>query len=156
MAADPNTLGDCCTSGTLHEGTAAGSVQNIYGLSTYVTGEKSDKVIFMLSDVFGYELINTRLLADDYAKAGFYVLLPDLFSGDSLPAEVEHQMMPPESMPPRGFFTAAKEYAQAAGAYAPWMYRHREGVSRPIIDSFLKGLREDLPNAKVGGVGFCW
>lgn len=156
MAANPNTLGDCCTTGTLHEGTPSGNVSTVYGLSTYVAGKKSDKVVLMITDVFGYDLVNTRLLADEYAQAGFYVLLPDFFQGDSLPAEVEHQLIPPESAAPRGFFKAVSETASAAGKFAPWLYRHREAVSRPIIDGFLKDLRSDLPNAKVGGVGFCW
>lgn len=156
MAADLNTLGDCCTTGTLHEGSTQGSVSTVYGLSTYVAGKKGDKVVVMLTDVFGYDLVNTRLLADEYAAAGFYVLLPDFFQGDALPAEVEHQMIPPESAAPRGFFKAVSETASAAGKFAPWLYRHRAAVSRPLIDGYLRDLRSDIADAKIGGVGFCW
>lgn len=110
----------------------------------------------MITDVFGWSLKNTRLLADEYAKGGFYVLLPDFFNGDSLPSDLEHKMAPPPGSAKRSFFKAASDYASAIGQGAPWLYRHRDAVSRPIINKFLTALRADLPSAKIGGVGFCW
>ncbi|KAJ8607234.1 hypothetical protein MRB53_040420 [Persea americana] len=110
----------------------------------------------MITDVFGYELKNTRLLADEYAKAGFYVVMPDFFQGDSLPADLEAKMAPLPGTPKRSFFKAASDIASAVAAGAPWLYRHRDAVSRPIIDSFMTQLQAAHPNAKIGGVGFCW
>ncbi|CCG80722.1 Dienelactone hydrolase family protein [Taphrina deformans PYCC 5710] len=156
MAANNSTLGDCCTTGTLHKGTTTGKVETVAGLPTYVVGEKSDKVVVMVSDVFGWELTNTRLLADDYAKHGFYVLLPDFFFGDSLDAKVERMLSPPESAPPRGFFQAISQTFTAASKGGPWLFNHRDAVSKPIIDKFFTALRQDLPTAKIGAVGFCW
>lgn len=148
------TLGDCCTTGTIHEGVPRGSVELVAGLPTYVVGSKGDRVVVMITDVFGYDLTNTRLLADEYAGAGYYVLCPDFFSGDALPSEVEHQMIPPESAPKRGFFKAVTETASAIAQFGPWVYRHREAVSKPIIDTFFARLKLDLPStAKIGAVG---
>lgn len=156
MTDHKQTLGECCTTGTFHEGTPTGKTETIAGLPTYVAGEKSDKVVVMITDVFGWELQNTRLLADAYALAGFHVLLPDFLFGDALPAELEHQMMPPESAPRRGFFQAIRETAHGVSLGAPFLYRHREAVSRPIIDGYFSKLRSELPTAKIGAVGFCW
>lgn len=110
----------------------------------------------MITDVFGWDLINTRLLADEYAKAGFYVLLPDFFEGDSLPSELEHKMMPPESAAPRGFFQVVKDYSTGISKGGAWMYRHRAAVSRPVIDRFFTTLRAENAKAKIGAAGFCW
>lgn len=110
----------------------------------------------MIPDVFGWELVNTRLLADEYAKAGFYVLLPDFFNGDSIPADIEPKLAPSPDAPKRTWFKAVTDTATAVGAFAPWLFRHRETVSRPIIDAFLTTLKSDMPNAKIGAVGFCW
>lgn len=46
-------------------------------------GDKS-KAILLLTDVFGLGLVNNKLLADDWARAGFYTYVPDLFDGDYL------------------------------------------------------------------------
>ena len=45
--------------------------------------------------VFGWELRNTRLLADNYAKAGFYYYIPDVHEGDSLPFSFLQNVEPP-------------------------------------------------------------
>jgi dienelactone hydrolase len=34
--------------------------------------------------------------------------------------------------------------------------KHREGVSKPLISSFIKAIREIPGTGKVGAVGFCW
>lgn len=43
-------------------------------------GSKAKTVIF-ITDIFGYELVNVRLVADEYAAQGFHVVVPDLFEG---------------------------------------------------------------------------
>lgn len=150
---DDQKLSDCCTTGTLHEGTTTGKVETLAGLPCYVSGSKSDRVVVMISDVFGWELINTRLVADQYAAKGFYVLLPDFFNGDSLPADLEHKMMPPESAPKRTIWQAVSQTFSAVGQGGPWMFNHRQAVSWPIITNFFSALRTDMPTAKIGAVG---
>ncbi|KAI0630599.1 alpha/beta-hydrolase [Trametes polyzona] len=80
-----------CVSGVRHEGTPEGTTTQIAGIETYVatpSGEyPKDKAILFLTDVFGLKLENNRLLADDYARNGFKVYVPDLFNGDALPAD---------------------------------------------------------------------
>jgi len=41
-------------------------------------GDKS-KAVLLLTDVFGLGLVNNKLLADDWARAGYYTYVPDLF-----------------------------------------------------------------------------
>ncbi|KAF8271806.1 alpha/beta-hydrolase [Lactarius quietus] len=74
-----------CTSGVRHEGTPEGTWEVINGIKTYVATPKTDypkdKVILYLTDVFGLELNNNRLVIDDFARNGFKVYAPDLFDG---------------------------------------------------------------------------
>ena len=50
------------------------------------TGEyDKEKAILFITDVFGTELINARLLADDFARNGYQTYAPDLFEGDPAP-----------------------------------------------------------------------
>ncbi|KAH9174738.1 chlorocatechol-degradation protein [Lactarius sanguifluus] len=77
-----------CTSGVRHEGTPEGTYEEINGIKTYVATPKTDypkdKAILYLTDVFGLELNNNRLVIDDFARNGFKVYAPDLFEGDAV------------------------------------------------------------------------
>ena len=75
-------------SGQLHNhASPTGSETTIGDLKTYVAENESkdkSKTLVFLTDIFGYELSNTRLLADLYAKEGFHVLVPDILEGDPI------------------------------------------------------------------------
>jgi len=149
-----------CVSGHLHEGTPNGSVETINGVSTYVSkpadGSKK-QVILYLVDVFGYHLNNSRLLADEYASQGFYVYMPDILEGDALPMEVLQKIAPTEAEPPRdGIIDRAADKASAMASLGPWLTKHRDAVSNPIIEGFLNHIKADPHIGKIGAVGFCW
>ncbi|KAM4116150.1 hypothetical protein ACJW30_02G028900 [Castanea mollissima] len=74
----------CCSNPpTLNPNAGAGHVEQLGGLSTYVSGSPNSKLaILLISDVYGYEAPNLRKLADKAAAAGFYVVVPDFFNGD--------------------------------------------------------------------------
>ena len=72
-----------------------GQFQDRHGLRTYVVGppseseENSEKIntIILLTNVFGPDYIHNQLVADEWAKEGFKVVVPDLLEGDPLPSE---------------------------------------------------------------------
>lgn len=74
-----------CVSGTLHGGTPTGKVITIHGLPAYVVDPPSGKpkgIIVIIPDAFGWELPNTRVLADSYAQKGnFKVYVPEFMDG---------------------------------------------------------------------------
>ena len=75
-----------CASGHLHEGTPVGHEETLYGLPAYITGpsgsEPSKGIVVIIPDAFGWNLNNSRILADAYAKrAGVTVYLPDFMNG---------------------------------------------------------------------------
>jgi dienelactone hydrolase len=78
-----------CLSGTISENTPTGTITTIHNLPTYVAapedGVKPKGLVVIITDVFGYGLVNNQALADQYAKkGGFLVYLPD-FMGGKLP-----------------------------------------------------------------------
>ncbi|XP_019197707.1 PREDICTED: endo-1,3;1,4-beta-D-glucanase-like [Ipomoea nil] len=117
---------------TLSSTTGSGSLQEIAGIKTYVSGSQDSKLaILMISDAFGYEAPNLRKLADKVAGAGFLVVVPDLFYGDPF----DHQ-----------------KYATAVQS---WLAAHPP--SRGCDDA--RTLVETLKNmgvSSVGATGFCW
>ena len=75
-----------CFSGTLHERTPAGREETIHGLPTYVTeppnGVAPKGIVVIIPDFFGWTFVNSRVLADTYAKrGGWTVYLPDFMDG---------------------------------------------------------------------------
>lgn len=71
-----------CVTGFIHNGTPKGTEVKVGGINAYTVGlEDSKRVIVFGTDIFGWRLVNARLLADEYASKGFRVVIPDLFSG---------------------------------------------------------------------------
>ncbi|KAL8997927.1 MAG: hypothetical protein Q9169_002920 [Polycauliona sp. 2 TL-2023] len=153
-------MSSCCLSGSLHEGKPTGRVDNIGGLDTYIAepkdGSKTKSVIF-ISDIFGWEFPNTRLLADQYALAGFYTYLPDFHEGDSLPVSFLQNVEPPLKKQEQLSVTEkATNAAAVPTTLGPWLVKHREAVSKPLIDGFVNTVRMIPGTDKIGAVGFCW
>ncbi|KAL8918620.1 MAG: hypothetical protein Q9172_005336 [Xanthocarpia lactea] len=153
-------MSSCCLSGALHEGKPTGRVDKIGGLDTYIAepkgGSKTKSIVF-ISDIFGWEFPNTRLLADEYALAGFYTYVPDFHQGDSLPISFLQNIEPP--LKKRELLSVTEKATNAAAVpitLGPWLVRHREAVSRPLIDGFINTIRMTPGTDKIGAVGFCW
>lgn len=160
-----------CFAGTLHAGkTPTGSVEQIHGLPTYIARPGPDvepkALIVIISDGFGWELVNTRALADSYAKRGQYlVYLPDFMQGygpdQNLLVDADKLTAPSQT-----WFTTLvmKPYwlLKLASSLLPWAFWTRRAVTKPIITKFFQHLRSNPPpfstpnRLKIGVVGFCW
>ncbi|KAI0313050.1 Alpha/Beta hydrolase protein [Amylostereum chailletii] len=131
---------DRCFEGVRHEGTPTGSVESINGIATYVAsppeGITTTKAILFLTDVFGLALQNNLLLADDFARNGFKVYMPDLFDGDPVPVNAFEPGGPPFD---RERFHAAHSF--------------------PITTERVRAVLEALPAqgiTRVGATGYCY
>lgn len=171
-------MGECCLSGKIHSGKPTGREEQHGGIDTYVaepSGGSKAKSIIILSDsqcsdasartynllisppVFGWKLPNTRLLADEYARRGFYVFLPDLHEGDSVAEEILEDVEPRLSI--REKQSAVDKTAATAKVgvtLGPWLVKHREAVAKPVIDGFINTIKMTPGVNKIGALGFCW
>ncbi|KAK5201658.1 hypothetical protein LTR16_001915 [Cryomyces antarcticus] len=64
----------------------SGRISKVHGLDCYIaespSGSAPKGVVVILPDAFGWTLLNSRILADEYAKkGGFLVLLPEFMDG---------------------------------------------------------------------------
>ena len=55
-----------------------------------------------------------------------------------------------------GLTDKAKNTAIVSATLGTWLPKHREGVTKPLIDGFVNTLRTTPGTDKVGAVGFCW
>ncbi|KAI5795729.1 Alpha/Beta hydrolase protein [Geopyxis carbonaria] len=125
--------GKCCGTGTLHTGTPRGRMQTFGGVETYITGHSSTKVLLYLTDILGHVLPNNQLLADDFAAAGYKVIMPDLFSGDAWPLN-----------PPEGADLNA------------WLAGHGLEQTEPIITAVMADIESKLKPKSLAAAGYCF
>lgn len=55
-----------------------------------------------------------------------------------------------------GVVDKAKNAAIVPATLGPWLVKHREGVSEPLISGFINTVRQIPGTNKVGAIGFCW
>ncbi|KAL5541698.1 hypothetical protein UlMin_009408 [Ulmus minor] len=123
----------CCSHPpTLNPTSGAGHVQKLGGLNAYVSGSSDSKhAILLISDVYGYEAPNLRLIADKAAVAGFFAVVPDFFHGDPYVAGNASRLIP----------AWLKDHAPEMGF---------EDAEKVVGDLKLKGF------SQIGAAGFCW
>jgi len=150
-------LCDKCVSGHIHQGTPKGKEETIADLPTYVASPSdgsSNKTVIFVTDIFGYKLNNVRLLADEYAEQGFKVLIPDLFDGDYVDDSLLKAIAPQQSDAEPSLVQKGVDGAKVAASLGPWVAKHREAVTKPILIKFVEAVKAQ--GGKVGTVGFCW
>jgi dienelactone hydrolase len=128
-----------CVKGVTHEGTPKGKVEKIGGIDSYVAtpaGEyPQNKAILFLPDVFGLELSNNQLLADDFAANGFRTIIPDYLNGDAIP---------PDALSPGQSFDISK-----------WFPNHTAEKTRPTIDKVVEALKSEGVT-ELAATGYCF
>jgi len=114
-----------CISGVTHEGTPQGKWEEIGGVKSYVATPTIDyqkeKIVLFLPDVFGAQLSNAQLLADDFARNGLRTVIPDYLGGDPIPKD---------ALSPGATFDLMG-----------WLGKHGQSVTRPHIDKVVAALK---------------
>ncbi len=126
-----------------------GHTSSVAGVPTYIANpspssnssplNRSSAVIVILTDLFGYKLPNVQLLADEYARAGFKTLVPDILNDDGMAFDALNSV------------TSTPQLFEIVG---PWLKNHGDETVTPSIDAVLKSLKAE--GKKVGLVGFCF
>jgi dienelactone hydrolase len=85
-----------CFSGAIHSGTPTGKEVTLHGLPTYVAeppGGTPKSIIVIVPDAFGWDFINSRIIADRMAKrCSARVYLPDFMGGTAVDPTVMEYM----------------------------------------------------------------
>ncbi|KAL2133710.1 hypothetical protein VTI74DRAFT_1886 [Chaetomium olivicolor] len=73
-----------------HTGEPVGKEEMYNGVNLYISKPDCKKPrvgVLYLTDVFGIQLVQNKLLADSFARAGFLVVAPDMFNGTPAPMD---------------------------------------------------------------------
>eukprot|EP00877_Chromochloris_zofingiensis_P001146 jgi/Chrzof1/11031/Cz05g21030.t1 len=110
--------------GTIRNSSGSGQETQLGGLSAYIatpqnyTPNATMPAVLIFTDIYGWQLNNTRLYADNLATQGFLVIVPDFFKNDSIPVGTSLTM----------------EYFQE------WLAKHS---GQPIVDAYT-GVVQDI------------
>ncbi|EJD49423.1 alpha/beta-hydrolase [Auricularia subglabra TFB-10046 SS5] len=128
-----------CVVAVTHEGTPTGKIEKIGGVDTYVALPEGDypkdKALLFLTDVFGYKFPNNQLLADDFARNGFQVYMPDYLNDDPI---TDTMFGNPE-------WNIGRD----------WFPRHTKEFTRPVLDKVIAALKEKGVTS-FGAAGYCF
>ncbi|KAK4889248.1 hypothetical protein LTR27_011925 [Elasticomyces elasticus] len=133
----------CCVKGFEWDGTPEGKAIPFPTASNqaYVTGSNTEAAVMLITDVFGWDFINNRLLADHFAReANVTVYMPDFFDSESISKETLKKD-----------FT---EWAKDGLDIMAFVGRHSREIREPEIFDCAKKLRAEYK--KVGAVGYCY
>ncbi|KAK2886411.1 carboxymethylenebutenolidase homolog [Channa argus] len=93
----------------------------------------SDKAIIVIQDIYGWQLPNTRYMADMLATNGYIAVCPDFYVGK-------------EPWSPSNDWSKFQE----------WLEDKKPTNINKEVDAVLKYLKEQCGVKHTGSVGFCW
>lgn len=155
-----------CFKGTIHTyASPSGTTTTLHGLNTYITSQESTtnsskSTIIFLTDAFGFNLVNSKLLADRYShETGLRILMPDIIPGGGVPvstfALMEIVTSPVAWWDLAGHFRRVVGLAKMLWDVIPFATRTRNVF--PSILDWVRSVKSDLPmGGKLGLAGFCW
>ncbi|KAF7319144.1 DLH domain-containing protein [Mycena chlorophos] len=143
MSVPPGHCEDCFKAVRL-EGTPEGKMETIGGIECYIgipaenCARSADKAVLFLTDNTTLTLL--ELLVDDFARNGFYTVLPDMFEGDPIPADamdpVTHRLNPS--------FDRER-----------WFAAHAPALALPIVEKVVAALKE-RGITRIAATGYCY
>ncbi|KAI0969653.1 dienelactone hydrolase family protein [Xylaria arbuscula] len=152
-----------CFSGAVHDGTPTGTVTKLHDLDVYIaepaSGNPPKGIVILIPDMFGWDFVNIRLMADNFAKKKDYrVYAPDFMTGHSAPLSMINSMQ--KVMAPKTWYdTFSKPYhvLSILRNGLPAIFFNRPGKTFPIVKSWLESLRRnEAAHLPVGVTGYCW
>ncbi|THH08892.1 hypothetical protein EW145_g2391 [Phellinidium pouzarii] len=143
-----------CTAGYVLPGTPKGTMQDG---AYFASGADANRAIVLLTDAFGLDLVNSKILADQLADTvGCDVWVPDQFGGYPLlkVEELDHIMpkRPGEKMP----FTAKLSLIWTLLKHLTGFISNRPSVVDSRVKTFTMKLKSEKKYEKIGTVGYCW
>ncbi|KAF2458865.1 dienelactone hydrolase family protein [Lineolata rhizophorae] len=134
--------GECCFSGSVHEGTPVGEMTTLGQVSAYVSRPPNDppkKALIYFADGYGIPFINNQLLADAFASHGYLVIMPDLLDCKVYP--------PPGPARPSGL------------SVDKWLAQHPVSRVDPVVQATIAALQAppySMPASRTAALGYCF
>lgn len=132
-----------------------GVFESIASLNAYVSKPSTEPlgVLLLLPDGFGLAKHNF-ILADHFAEAGWYVVIPDYYERDPIPLEVLERN-PSLSIDEHDWSEEKKERLKNLDV-AQWTLRHSADHIDNLLHRFVPSVREANPGKNIFATGYCY
>jgi len=129
----------------VHSGKPKGKEVKHEGITIYISEPekhnprakaRKDTAVLYLSDVFGLDHVENKLLADSFANAGYVTVVPDLFDGKPAPYDI-NGFVPGFDIP-------------------EFLARHEPFATDPIIAKTASYIRTKLKIPRIAATGYCF
>jgi dienelactone hydrolase len=156
-----------CFKGAIHDhAEPKGKIEMLYGYSSYVAtpppSSTSKSAILFLTDAFGLNLLNNKLMADRFAaETGCKVVVPDIIPGGGATVNainfMETVTAPVAYTDILGQLHRIWAGLRTAFVFIPFMIRAGGEKAYPAELNFARDMKKNLPpGGKLGVAGYCW
>ncbi|XP_042317745.1 carboxymethylenebutenolidase homolog [Sceloporus undulatus] len=124
-----------CNIGDKFEYEGLGHEVSVEHIKAYLNkpSHQTDKAVIVIHDVFGWQLPNTRFIADMLTSNGYIAICPDFYKGQAP-------------------WTPSSDWA----TFDDWIKTRDSKHINKEADVVLKYLKEQCKAKKIGVIGFCW
>jgi dienelactone hydrolase len=150
-----------CCGGSIDEGIPLGNVEEISGIKCYISQKpesnfNEDVLIIISTDVFGYTLPNTRLLADKFSKEmSSLCVVPDLFDGTEPPANLMDSIEV-ITEPTHSIFKKIYAIGRMLWYFPAFLYNNPKTKCISRLETVIKEYRDNRGIKKVAMQGYCF
>ncbi|EKD13868.1 uncharacterized protein L3040_005516 [Drepanopeziza brunnea f. sp. 'multigermtubi'] len=142
----------------------SGEMSQLGGIDVYISKPADyphapSKLLLFLTGATGLHSQNNQIQADRYAKEGFLVVLPDMFSDDPLPGSATYE----EDKDPSIIEQIKMRAAETAKSFLidMWLARQTPEKVLPIIQKVIEAAKDEFADAVASGggiysVGYCF
>ncbi|KAI1005815.1 hypothetical protein K3495_g2404 [Podosphaera aphanis] len=162
----PSGLGEHCTTErpTPTGVGPSGEIIQLGGVSSYISKpadypHAASKLLLFLTGATGLHSINNQLQADQFAREGFLVILPDMFADDPLPGSATYK----EEKDPTIIEQIKMRVVETTKSFLidMWLARQTPEKVLPILMKFIEAVKDEFPIAVANGggiysVGYCF
>lgn len=143
---------------------SSGEITQLGGVDTYIS-KPTDyphtpaKLLLLLTGATGLHSTNNQIQADHFAREGFLVVMPDMFSNDPLPGSATYQ----EEKDPSLIEQIKLRAAETAKSFLidMWLARQTPEKVLPILHKVIDAAKDEFADAVANGngiysVGYCF
>ncbi|KAH6674378.1 Alpha/Beta hydrolase protein [Halenospora varia] len=142
----------------------AGEMTQLGSVDTYISKpadypQLPSKLLLLLTGATGLHSENNQIQADAFAKEGYLVVMPDMFSNDPLPGSATYQ----EEKDPSVIEQIKMRAAETAKSFLidMWLARQTPEKVLPIIHKVIEAAKDEFADAVANGggiyaVGYCF
>ncbi|KAG9238113.1 Alpha/Beta hydrolase protein [Amylocarpus encephaloides] len=135
---------------------SSGEISQLGGVDVYISKPADyphtpSKLLLFLTGATGLHSTNNQIQADKYAKEGFLVILPDMFSNDPLPGSATYSEEKDASVIEQIKMRAAE--TAKSFLIDMWLARQTPEKVLPIIHKVLEAAKDEFADAIANGGG---